>query len=62
MHNVVTASILLFFTLMATSCNTNSNHKSPTSEELKVLTWPKWVTQGNIYEVNIRQFTDFAVG
>jgi len=34
-----------------------NDHKVKTKKEVTELQWPEWITQGNIYEVNIRQYT-----
>lgn len=53
LKNVFIAAFLL---VMLASCNNNSS-KTPTTDTAKIDGHPAWIMQGNIYEVNIRQYT-----
>lgn len=50
-------SLSLLFVLLF-SCKTESNNSAAyTSDTLKIAGHPAWIMQGNIYEVNVRQYT-----
>lgn len=50
--------ILFCLTLiLVTACKPTTTPTVETDEDAKALQWPVWVTNGNIYEVNIRQYT-----
>lgn len=53
LKNVIIAAFLL---VMLASCNNNSS-TTTTSDTAKIDGHPAWIMQGNIYEVNIRQYT-----
>jgi len=44
--------------IVISSCNDRPANSSQQAASPTTLQWPTWVTQGNIYEVNIRQYTD----
>src|SRR5213075_3601108 len=48
---------LLLLPLFIISCNTGKHAKTIVSNREIKITHPAWIMQGNIYEVNIRQYT-----
>lgn len=53
MRKLILLSLLVLFIL---SC-TNKNNKQEISKDKSLISQPEWIMQGNIYEVNVRQYT-----
>lgn len=48
---------LLFSFLILTSCNSSDKKEKVVEETTQAASHPSWIMQGNIYEVNIRQYS-----
>lgn len=56
-YTILFYSVCLFIALVLMSCTSKTNQKPMVQEQSFELPWPQWAKNANIYEVNIRQYT-----